>query len=251
MSGPHRPRATSIYLHGEETPGPRIREGTDSQRRAPGSHPLLKQGGSPGEGRATGVRQQRRKGRHTAGAPRWHENSPADAERQTQPSTVSVSPALKWELTFPNAQGRGRPRCPRRLPRRPPALGDTVRHASPDPEEGEERGGHPGAPYRVGPGDLHRIGDAMGWVAGLGGPPRLRHGLRGPRHGGGRPDKLPLDGHWRLKASPRHLLAGSPVTGTCEKSREEAGSAAEPEASLPRLVPKRPRPAEDAVREGL
>lgn len=33
------------------------------------------------------------------------------------------------------------------------------------------------APYRVGPGDLHRVGDAVGRIAGLSGPPRLCYRL--------------------------------------------------------------------------
>ena len=77
----------------------------------------------------------------------------------------------------------------------------------------------------------------MGRVAGLGGPPRLCHGLRGPRHGTGCPDKLPLDGHRGLKASPRHLLAGSLVTGTCEKSR--GGSKISQGAPVPPRAPVR------------
>lgn len=70
----------------------------------------------------------------------------------------------------------------------------------------------------------------MGRVTGLGGPPRLCHGLRGPRHGGGRPGglvgpcKLPLNGLQGLKASLRHLPEGHPVPGTCEARKAKAGS---------------------------
>lgn len=35
------------------------------------------------------------------------------------------------------------------------------------------------------------------------------------------PDKLSLNRHQGLKASPRHQLTGHPVTGTCEKTRKE------------------------------
>jgi hypothetical protein len=46
---------------------------------------------------------------------------------------------------------------------------------------------HTTCSYRVRPSNLHWVGNAMGWVAGLGGPPCLSHRLCGSRHGGGGP----------------------------------------------------------------
>lgn len=62
----------------------------------------------------------------------------------------------------------------------------------------------------------------MGRVAGLSGPPRLRHGLRGPRHGAGRPDELPLSGQSSSSAG------GRPRHRRLRETGNKAGSATEP-----------------------
>lgn len=135
---------------------------------------------------------------------------------------------IKWELIVPGAQGPGRPRCQWSLPRCHLPLGHREPpQPCPPGEKGTwwEPGGRrmsprwPGRPYRVGAGDLHGVGDAVGRVAGLGGPPRLRHGLRGPRHGAGRPDELPLSGQSSSSAG------GRPRHRRLRETRNEVGSA--------------------------
>lgn len=81
------------------------------------------------------------------------------------------------------------------------------------------------APYRVGPGDLHRVGDAMGRVAGLSSPPGLCHRLRGSRHGSRGPGGLralsnSLDHHRGSAGSSCHSLRSRPSGTSVEKQRE-------------------------------
>lgn len=144
----------------------------------------------------------------TAGTSCLHANFSADFEMyQLSLALISTFPSLKWELTdFTRCTEPGRPRMPEVSAEDPRPFRDTLSHTrSPDSEEKKELGrdsvtgespkGGPGRPYRVGSADLHGIGYAVGRVAGLGGPPRLRHRLCGPRHGGACPGQLPLNVH--------------------------------------------------------
>ena len=234
-------------VRGNDTPDPQIRApDTRSERlhlrasgaRAPGPRLRQARGCRSAPGRPQQSQRQSRGGwaaskAYTAGVPCPYTNSTADSERQRSQlslAPVSITPPFRAgaKRFYQNVQ---RPVVPAVTPQLP--SGDPVSPGwtpsephQPSRGLGERRPQRwprayttPPLTHRVGPGDLHRVRNAMGRVAGLGGPPRLRHRLRGPRHGGERlgalgPQQSPSRWPPRLKASPPHLLTGRPVTGT-------------------------------------